>query len=50
MSDVLRVEKITFWEGVAMIIGTNIGAGILGVSYAARHTTRPKSPHRYWCR
>ena len=34
MSDVLRVEKITFWEGVAMIIGTNIGAGILGVSYA----------------
>jgi len=36
MSDVLRVEKITFWEGVAMIIGTNIGAGILGVSYAAR--------------
>ena len=36
MSDVLRVEKITFWEGMAMIIGTNIGAGILGVSYAAR--------------
>lgn len=38
MSDVLKVEKITFWEGVAMIVGTNIGAGILGVSYAARQS------------
>ncbi|PSJ79656.1 aromatic amino acid transport family protein [Neisseria iguanae] len=36
MSDVLKVEKITFAEGVSMIIGTNIGAGILSVSYAAR--------------
>ncbi|MCF7529299.1 aromatic amino acid transport family protein [Neisseria lisongii] len=36
MSDVLKAEKITFTEGVAMIIGTNIGAGILSVSYAAR--------------
>ncbi|STZ77198.1 tyrosine transporter TyrP [Bergeriella denitrificans] len=36
MSDVLKTEKITFTEGVAMIIGTNIGAGILSVSYAAR--------------
>ncbi|MDO4232480.1 MAG: aromatic amino acid transport family protein [Lautropia sp.] len=36
MSDVLKTEKITFNEGVAMIVGTNIGAGILSVSYAAR--------------
>lgn len=36
MSDVLKTERITFAEGVAMIIGTNIGAGILSVSYAAR--------------
>lgn len=36
MSDVLKTEKITFVEGVAMIVGTNIGAGILGISYAAR--------------
>lgn len=36
MSDVLKAEKITFAEGVFMIVGTNIGAGILSVSYAAR--------------
>ncbi|MDO4642002.1 MAG: aromatic amino acid transport family protein [Neisseria sp.] len=36
MSDVLKAEKITFTEGVAMIIGTNIGAGILSISYASR--------------
>ncbi len=36
MSNVLKAEKITFAEGVAMIVGTNIGAGILSVSYAAR--------------
>lgn len=36
MSDVLKTARITFNEGVAMIVGTNIGAGILSVSYAAR--------------
>ena len=36
MSDVLKAEKITFAEGVFMIVGTNISAGILSVSYAAR--------------
>ncbi|UOO81457.1 amino acid permease [Uruburuella testudinis] len=36
MSNVLKAEKITFAEGVFMIVGTNIGAGILSVSYAAR--------------
>ena len=32
MSDVLKAEKITVAEGVFMIVGTNIGAGILSVS------------------
>lgn len=36
MSNGLKTAKITFAEGVAMIVGTNIGAGILSVSYAAR--------------
>ncbi|WP_280643145.1 hypothetical protein [Gallibacterium genomosp. 2] len=36
MSNGLKTAKITFAEGMAMIVGTNIGAGILSVSYAAR--------------
>jgi hypothetical protein len=27
-------KSLTFWEGVAMIVGTNIGAGVLSIAYA----------------
>ena len=33
MSDVLKAEKITFAEGVFMIVGTNIGAGTITCNY-----------------
>jgi len=32
----LRVEPLKFWEGVALIFGANIGAGILGLAYGSR--------------
>lgn len=31
-------KSLTFTEGVAMLVGTNIGIGILSISYAARNT------------
>lgn len=33
----LRQETITFWQGVAIIFGANIGAGILSLPYGARN-------------
>lgn len=33
----LRRETITFWQGVAIIFGANIGAGILSLPYGARN-------------
>ncbi len=33
---VLEVKKLTFFEGVAMIVGTNIGAGVLSIAFASR--------------
>lgn len=32
-----RSETITFWQGVAIIFGANIGAGILSLPYGARN-------------
>ena len=32
----LRVHKLTFWEAVMIIVGANIGSGILGLAYASR--------------
>ncbi|KZE27302.1 amino acid permease [Crenobacter luteus] len=32
----LEVKKLTFLEGVAMIVGTNIGAGVLSIAFASR--------------
>lgn len=37
----LRVEKITFWEAVAIIIGANIGAGSLSLAYASKKAGWP---------
>lgn len=33
----LRRETITFWQGVAIIFGANIGAGILSLPYGAKN-------------
>lgn len=33
---VLDVKRLSFWEGVALIVGTTIGAGILSMAYASR--------------
>lgn len=34
--DALRVHKLTFWEAALIIVGANIGSGILGLAYASR--------------
>ncbi|WP_097028600.1 aromatic amino acid transport family protein [Clostridium peptidivorans] len=37
----LKIESITFSEGVAIIVGANVGAGILSLAYAARKAGWP---------
>lgn len=32
----LKVHKLTFWEAAMIIVGANIGSGILGLPYSAR--------------
>lgn len=32
----LSVKKLTFWEAAMIIVGANIGAGILGLAYSSR--------------
>lgn len=32
----LQVRKLTFWEAALIIVGANIGSGILGLAYATR--------------
>lgn len=32
----LEVHKLTFWEAVIIIVGANIGSGILGLAYSIR--------------
>ena len=32
----LKVQKLTFWEAAFIIVGANIGSGILGLAYASR--------------
>lgn len=34
--EALRVQKLTFWEAALIIVGANIGSGILGLAYASR--------------
>jgi len=31
----LKVAKLTFWEAVLMVVGANIGSGILGLAFAS---------------
>ena len=37
----LSVKKLTFWEAALIIVGANIGAGILGLAYSARKAGWP---------
>ncbi len=32
----LKVHKLTFWEAALLIVGANIGSGILGLAYSSR--------------
>jgi amino acid permease len=32
----LRIENISFWDGVAIIVGSSIGAGILSLAYGTK--------------
>ena len=32
--EALSVKKLTFWEAAMIIVGANIGAGILGLAYS----------------
>lgn len=32
----LKISKLTFWEAALIIVGANIGSGILGLAYATR--------------
>ena len=33
----LAVRKLTFWEAALIIVGANIGSGILGLAYSSLH-------------
>ena len=37
----LKVHKLTFWEAAMIIVGANIGSGILGLAYSARKAGWP---------
>lgn len=37
----LTTAKLSFWEGVAIIVGANIGAGILSLAYGAKNAGWP---------
>lgn len=37
----LSVKKLTFWEAAMIIVGANIGAGILGLAYSTRKAGWP---------
>lgn len=37
----LKIERLTFWEAVCIIVGANIGAGILSLAYGIRNAGWP---------
>lgn len=37
----LKVHKLTFWEAAFIIVGANVGSGILGLAYASRLSGYP---------
>ena len=37
----LSIKKLTFWEAALIVVGANIGSGILGLAYSARKAGWP---------
>ncbi|MGI6074990.1 MAG: aromatic amino acid transport family protein [Pyramidobacter sp.] len=37
----LKVHKLTFWEATMIVVGANIGSGILGLAYSSRKAGWP---------
>ncbi len=37
----LKVHKLTFWEAAMIVVGANIGSGILGLAYSSRRAGWP---------
>lgn len=37
----LTVHKLTFWEAAMMVVGANIGSGVLGLAYSVRKSGWP---------
>ena len=37
----LEVHKLTFWEAAMIIVGANVGSGILGLAYSIRKSGWP---------
>ena len=37
----LKVHKLTFWEAALIVVGANIGSGILGLAYSSRRAGWP---------
>src|SRR5699024_7665994 len=37
----LRIENISFWDGVSIIVGSSIGAGILSLAYGTKNAGFP---------
>lgn len=40
-SSALKVHKLTFWEATMIVVGANIGSGILGLAYSSRKAGWP---------
>ena len=37
----LKVHKLTFWEATMIVVGANVGSGILGLAYSGRKAGWP---------
>ena len=40
-SSALKVHRLTFWEATMIVVGANIGSGILGLAYSSRKAGWP---------
>ena len=40
-SSALKIHKLTFWEAAMIVVGANIGSGILGLAYSSRKAGWP---------
>lgn len=44
----LKVTKLTLYEAVAIIVGANVGSGILGLAYSSRLAGWPILVTLHW--